>query len=151
MSLTTLSTYLLTTDSFFSVYVAWVDGCPNGQRPVELVQRSGLISKASWEMSQAVLKALHSELVMKYCRTWLIWNSQIPSLIQRTAQYSANSVEEVSSLVSKWGALIHKSKSTWEKTVHCCSIVSQPLDELELIEQALLLGDGQVEENDWNL
>ncbi|KAH9809780.1 hypothetical protein DFH28DRAFT_904187, partial [Melampsora americana] len=124
--------------------MSWIDGCPNGKRPIELIQRSGLVSRSSWELSQKVLKSLHSRLAMKSCGTWMIWNSQIPSLIQTTARYSTESVESIEMLRSKWKGLIARSTALWEKIVNCPSVPAQAMDDLELIEQGLLLNEAHM-------
>ncbi|KAH9819280.1 hypothetical protein DFH28DRAFT_887071, partial [Melampsora americana] len=124
--------------------LGWVDGCPDGKRPVELVLKSGLVSKSSWELSQKVLKALHNRLTRKSCRTWMVWNSSLPFLLQTTAQYSAESIQSVEMLVSKWKGLIQRSTEMWEKIVHCPSVAAQAMDELELIEQRFMIAEDDV-------
>ncbi|KAH9821527.1 hypothetical protein DFH28DRAFT_882524, partial [Melampsora americana] len=82
--------------------IPWIDGCPNGRQPLELVQRTGFISRLSWELSQKVLKSLHSQLAMKLCRVWMVRNSRLPALIWNTARNSTESAESIELLMLKW-------------------------------------------------
>ncbi|KAH9824270.1 hypothetical protein DFH28DRAFT_878917 [Melampsora americana] len=125
--------------TWFGLDLVWVDGCPDGKQPVELILKSGLVSKWSWDLSQKVLKALHDGLTLKSCRTWMVWNSQLPFLIRRTTGYSSESIESVEKLVSDWNSLIQRSAALWEKIVRCPLVPAQAMDELELIEQDLMI------------
>ncbi|KAH9808291.1 hypothetical protein DFH28DRAFT_910366, partial [Melampsora americana] len=127
--------------------VAWVEGGPLERRPLELVLCNGLVSRANWESSQKVLKALHSNLSLKFCRTWMVWHTDLPSLLQTTSGFGNESPQSVGTLASKWGELIRMSSSTWEKIVKCPSIAAQQLDELEVIEHNLFHDDEEMRDN----
>ncbi|KAH9817363.1 hypothetical protein DFH28DRAFT_1124762 [Melampsora americana] len=83
--------------------IPWIDGCPNGRRPLEL-----------------------------------------PALIWNTACYSTESAESIELLMLKWKGLIDRSSALWEKIVNCPSVPAQPMDDLEMIEQGLLLNENDL-------
>ncbi|KAH9817965.1 hypothetical protein DFH28DRAFT_888738 [Melampsora americana] len=123
------------------MFVAWVDGCPNGTRPVELVAQGGIVSKASWEKSQKVLETLYIWLILKNCRTWMVWDTHLPLLLVKTRQYSSKTPENIDILRLNWQNLINQLAHVWESIVHGAAVPAQQLDDLELIEHNLLFHD----------
>lgn len=105
------------------------------------------MSKPNWETSQKVLKELHSQLTMKYCRTWMVWNTHLPSLLKKTAHYSSEPPESVLRLGLMWNGLVERSGRVWEQIVQCLSLPAQQLDELEVIEHNILLRDDDLDFN----
>ncbi|KAH9816628.1 hypothetical protein DFH28DRAFT_891356 [Melampsora americana] len=47
-------------------------------------------------------------------------------------------------LISKWKDLMQRLTNVWEKIVHCQSVPAQPMDELEVIEQELMIAETDV-------
>ncbi|KAH9811435.1 hypothetical protein DFH28DRAFT_900891, partial [Melampsora americana] len=125
----------------------WVGGCPEDQRPLQWVIHTGVVSRSTWKTSQAVLKGLHRQLIMQYCRTWMVWNTNLPSLLRRTSQYSMEPFERVEILALKWEGLIGRLKHMWEGFVRGGWVMAQQLDEMELIEHNLLFGDEDIGNN----
>ena len=67
---------------------------------------------------------------------WMVWHSDVSSLLSRTSRYSSESLEETSILDVAWNEMVGRSAQVWEKIVNCCSVVSEQLDEWEEIELA---------------
>ena len=115
-----------------------MEGCPNGIQPLRLVSQGSLIftSQETWNKSQEVLKAVHTELCWTHTRMWMVWHSDVSSLLSRTSRYSSESLEETSILDVAWNEMVGRSAQVWEKIVNCRSVVSEQLDEWEEIELA---------------
>ncbi|KAH9820209.1 hypothetical protein DFH28DRAFT_885573, partial [Melampsora americana] len=124
--------------------IEWVDSCPDDRRPLQWVIRSGVVSRSTWKTSQEVLKGLHRQLTMKYCRTLMVWNTHLPSLLQRTSLFSSEPPECVAIMARKWDGLIGRLSGIWERFVRGGPIAAQQLDEFEIIEQNLLYGDEDI-------
>ncbi|KAH9807252.1 hypothetical protein DFH28DRAFT_916198, partial [Melampsora americana] len=125
--------------------IAWEVVSLGERRPLQWVVRNGLVSRSNWELSQNVLKALHSQLTLKYCRTWMVWNTHLPSLLQKVACYSVEPPESITRLALRWNGLIERSSQIWDQIVQCRSLPAQQLDEFEMIEHDILLRDEDLE------
>lgn len=121
-----------------SIDVAWANGCPNGVKPIRLVHRHGLISSQIWNSSQEVLKAAPSSLCSRYIRMWMVWHTNVPTLLQRTAKYSFESVESNSSSESCWREMAQRSAQVCGNIVHSQPVNAEPLHPLENIERGTI-------------
>ncbi|KAH9815145.1 hypothetical protein DFH28DRAFT_893345 [Melampsora americana] len=124
--------------------IEWVDGGPDDRRPLQWIIHNGLVSGSTWKTSQTVLKGLHRQLTMKYCRTLMVWNSHLPLLLQRTSQFSSETAQSLLILGLEWDALIVRLSGVWERFVQGGMVAAQQLDEFEIIEHNLLFGDEDI-------
>lgn len=69
------------------------------------------------------------------------WNAYVHDLVADTRQYSNVPIDDDNRLLHQWDDLVNGCMGTWEAIVTVGSLVGQPLDELEAVEQELLLGD----------
>ncbi len=101
-------------------------------------------SPERWKESQEVLKAVHNELQSTLTRLWMIWHSDVSSLLSKTSRYTYESVEETSNLDAAWQAMVQRSARVWEKIVNVHSVFSTNLDEWEKIKLHFARGDHDV-------
>lgn len=71
----------------------------------------------------------------------MTWQPSVRQLVMDTQQYLENSVEDDRILLERWTNLVESCVPTWETLVGVPSLVGEPLDDLEEIEQQFLLGD----------
>ncbi|KAG0147185.1 hypothetical protein CROQUDRAFT_132717 [Cronartium quercuum f. sp. fusiforme G11] len=84
--------------------MVWMNGCPNGIQPLQLVFQGSFIftSWETWKKSQEVLKAVHTKLCWAHTYMWMVWHSDVSSLLSRTSGYLSESLEETSNLHVAW-------------------------------------------------
>ncbi|KAH9811439.1 hypothetical protein DFH28DRAFT_1084985 [Melampsora americana] len=112
-----------------------------GKPLIDMVAPGQRIAKDVWETNVGVLSSLHNNLRQLHCRTWMGWNCQIASLLRVTVQYTNSTVQENEELINCWTGLVQRSKKTWESIVNAQSIQATVLDELEVVEQHMLIGE----------
>lgn len=117
-----------------------------GKALIEMVQSGQRISKETWEVSVEVLKTIYNNQWLAYSRRWMAWNSEIGRLLRTTLQYTKSSVEQNEALITCWDGLVSRAKGVWEECVHAKSVEASGLDDLEIIEQNLMLGDDDDED-----
>lgn len=71
----------------------------------------------------------------------MAWQPSVNQLVMDTQQYLEFSVDDDRRLLDEWSNLVQGCIQTWETIVGVPSLVGQPLDDLEEIEQEFLLGD----------
>ncbi|KAH9807245.1 hypothetical protein DFH28DRAFT_916185 [Melampsora americana] len=117
------------------------DAETGGKALIESVQGGQRLSKDVWEDNIMVMKALHKNLLQHHCRTWMAWNSSLVQLLKKTCKYTPLSLEALAVLVYRWESLRARTQAAWDKFVNVISIESAGLDDLEVMEQNLLLGE----------
>ena len=115
---------------------------------IEMVQPGQRISKDIWEDCIDVLKAFHKNTLEHHCRTWMSWSSSLVRLLRYTINYTPAQAMEVENIVDRWAGLIERTKTTWSLLVHVKCLETSGLDELDVTEQNLLLGEDVREEHD---
>ncbi|EGG01415.1 uncharacterized protein MELLADRAFT_110999 [Melampsora larici-populina 98AG31] len=131
--------------------VAWVNGGPEEQQPLQLVLRNAVVSRVNWDACQLTLQALHTCLQKDNCRTWMVWHTHLPNLMQLTSHYSNESPQAINILGAAWKALIMRCSGLWERILNGPSVEAQQLDEFELMEQDLLFHEEEIMRNNIDL
>ena len=108
---------------------------------IEMVQPGQRISKETWKDCIDVLKAFHKNTLEYHCRTWMSWSSSLVRLLRYTIKYTTAQGMEVENIVDRWAGLIERTKTTWSLLVRVKWLVTSGLDELDMTEQNLLLGE----------
>ncbi|KAH9822663.1 hypothetical protein DFH28DRAFT_1181544 [Melampsora americana] len=121
----------------------WIPGCPNGSRPIQLIQKGGMMSERKWNESQEVLKGLHQLLLLMYCRRWMLWDMYIKSLLDRSAPHCNEPEETDVVLRDRWIALMGRIRTTWLTLLHGNPVVAEGLDEEDLEEHRFPIGDDE--------
>ncbi|EGG10510.1 uncharacterized protein MELLADRAFT_103129 [Melampsora larici-populina 98AG31] len=124
----------------------WDPLCPNRSQPIKLVHQSNLVSRKLHDESMTVLKVLHKNLLQKECRTWMVWQSHIPTLLLKTQQYSDTTTESDHTLLKSWQEILLNSVEVWEGMVKGPMFTAEALDQDEILEQQFFIGDGAADE-----
>ncbi|EGG09462.1 uncharacterized protein MELLADRAFT_95940 [Melampsora larici-populina 98AG31] len=112
-------------------------GFPNGTRPIELVHVGGMLSKEAWDESQEVLKSVHNSLSCTYCRQWMVWDDEIPLLLEQTQAYCDNPAETNAALVLRWKGLMARNREKWVLMINGNPMFAEGLDEEDFEEHRL--------------
>ncbi|KAH9817035.1 hypothetical protein DFH28DRAFT_889845 [Melampsora americana] len=124
------------------------DHSSGGKALIEMVQPGQRISKDIWEDCINVLKAFHKNTLQHHCRTWMSWNSSLVLLLRLTCKYTPAQLETLEEVIIRWAGLIDRTKTTWSVLVNMTSIEASRLDDLEMTEQNLLIGEDVGDEHD---
>lgn len=122
-------------------FVAWVPGCPDGTKPIDLVMPDGQLSAEVWEQIQDVLKSVYRTLSMTFSRMWMGWHPEVLKLLAATKEYSNQSEAFDANLMTGWMTLLESSVARWDEIVNSPSIVSEDLDAWDGVEQDVTIGD----------
>ncbi|KAH9824100.1 hypothetical protein DFH28DRAFT_880062 [Melampsora americana] len=76
------------------------------------------------------------------------WNSSLVLLLQLTCKYTPAQLETLEEVIIRWAGLIDRTKTTWSVLVNMTSIEASGLDDLEMTEQNLLIGEDVGDEHD---
>ncbi|KAH9808450.1 hypothetical protein DFH28DRAFT_935886 [Melampsora americana] len=127
-------------------------GFPNGTRPIELVWAGGILSKQAWDESQEVLKAVHNSLSRTYCRRWMVWDDEIPLLLNKTQMYCDDPAETNASLALHWKGLMFRNREKWANMINGNPLFAEGLDDEDFEEHRLNRDDaGELYENGMDL
>lgn len=124
------------------------DAEDNGRALIDLVQPGQRISKDVWLENVVVLEALHNNLRQRHCRNWNAWNSGIASLLRRTLKYTGSAGEANEALIVQWEGLIGRGMETWNRIVNANSVQATTLDDLEIFEQNMMVGENDEDDGD---
>ncbi|KAH9809123.1 hypothetical protein DFH28DRAFT_934631 [Melampsora americana] len=97
----------------------------------ELVGLPDIPGQGRLGKSRAVLSALFGRLSQEHARLWMLWNSGLIGLMEKTKVYVQLPEEEESTLRMRWVALVAGSRLTWRLATEAEIIEATPLDEGE--------------------
>lgn len=118
----------------------WIPGCPNGTRPVKMVQKGGILSEKAWNESQQVLKGLYHTLSLAYCRRWTAWDVYIRPVLIKTEIYCDGLEESNSILKDRWIALVERNQPMW-LSILAGPALAEDVDEEDMEDYQFPLGD----------
>jgi hypothetical protein len=70
----------------------------------------------------------------------MTWNPLIVNLLWRTQKYYQSTLDSDELLASQWTDLIKRSQQVWESYLNKPNMPSEPLDDLDMVEQELIIG-----------
>ncbi|KAH9822604.1 hypothetical protein DFH28DRAFT_1119607 [Melampsora americana] len=70
----------------------------------------------------------------------MTWNPLIVNLLWRIQQYYQSTLGSDDLLASQWTDLIKQSQQVWESYQKEPNMPSEPLDDLDMVEQELIIG-----------